>query len=110
MMTEVKKFQANQANAVKSIKAMAKTIQKERVLNFKMVMSSPEQAQWEKANYEDFQRFKDIFTLHYVRKADIPRNRKIACYNPQIKVKTINGVTAYRVRGTIGSDKVHYQG
>ena len=89
---------------------MAKTIQKERVLNFKMTMSSTEQEQWEQANYEEFQRFKDTVTLQYVRKTDIPGNRKIAYYNSQIKVKTINGVTTYRVRGTIGGDKVDYPG
>jgi len=78
--------------------------------NFKAAMHSPQQEQWEQANYEEFQRFEDTETLIFIKKNSIPKGRKVAYYNPQIKQKTSNGSTTYRIRGTIGGDKVDYPG
>jgi hypothetical protein len=110
MMRDVKAFNHGQAKAAKAVKAASKTLQKERVLNFKTALTSPEHTHWEQANYEEFQRFKVTETLAYVKKSQIPAGRKIAYYNPQIKVKASNGILTYRVRGTIGGDKVDYPG
>lgn len=78
--------------------------------NFKAAMHSAHQEQWEQANYEEFQRFEDTETLIFINKTSIPKGRKVAYYNPQIKQKTSNGNTTYRIRGTIGGDKVDYPG
>ena len=106
MAKEVKRFN-QQIKALKAIKAKYKD---ERVLNFRMAMNSDENKHWIQANDEEFERFDDTKTIKYVHKAEIPADRKIAYYNPQIKVKTANDITTYRVRGTIGGDKVDYPG
>ena len=113
MAKELKRFN-HQVKALKvltdknnaEIAANYRVAMKERVLNFRSAMNSDEQEQWKQANDEEFKRFEDTETFKYVNKADIPKDRKIAYYNPQIKVKTSNGVTTYSVRGTIGGDKV----
>ena len=58
------------------------------MLNFRMAVNSDENKHWIQANDEEFERFDDTKTIKYVHKAEIPADRKIAYYNPQIKVKT----------------------
>ena len=40
----------------------------------------------------------------------MPTDCTAAYYNPQLKIKVKAEDTQYRVRGTIGGDKVHYPG
>ena len=41
---------------------------------------------------------------------EVPEGANVTYYNPQVKVKTRNGELLYRVRGTAGGDRIHYDG
>jgi len=106
MAKEVARFN----HQLKAIKATVKE-NKARVLNFRLAMHSDEHKEWQQANDEEFERLHSTETIRVVPKTQIPKDRKVAYYNPQVKVKTNSeGVTTYRVRGTIGGDKVDYPG
>ena len=108
MLKEIAHFN-HQAKALnKALKKVDKENSAGRTLNFRMAMNSAEKENWIKANDEEFQRFKETDTLKFIPKRSIPKGRTIAYYNPQVKVKTTDGVTTYRIRGTIGGDKVDY--
>lgn len=60
--------------------------------NYRAALNTPEREKW-------------------LAVSEKPRNKKAAYYNPQIKRKVdADGNYVYRVRGTIGGDKVQYYG
>ena len=106
MAKEVNKFN----HQVKAIKA-AINDNKSKTMNFRMAMNSDEKANWKQANDEEFERLHNTDTIRVIDKSDIPQKRTIAYYNPQVKIKTTSdGKTIFRVRGTIGGDKIDYPG
>jgi hypothetical protein len=110
MLKEVAHFN-HQAKALRKAPQKVEKVESTgRTLNFRMAMNSTEKEQWIKANDEEFQRFKDTGTMNFIQKSSIPKNRTVAYYNPQVKVKSVDGTNTYRVRGTIGGDKVDYPG
>ena len=40
----------------------------------------------------------------------VPKRRKLAYYNPQLRIKLKDDKLQYRVRGTIGGDQINYPG
>ena len=68
---------------------------------------------WQQAESEEIQRLLDTHTIRPIHSSEQPIERKGegAYYNPQVKEKTaIDGSTTYRVRGTIGGDRIAYRG
>ena len=95
---------------VKAIKATIKE-NKSKAINFRMAMNSDEKEKWQQANDEEFERLHNTETIRVIDKSNIPQKRTIAYYNPQVKMKTTSdGQTTFRVRGTIGGDKIDYPG
>ena len=54
----------------------------------------------------------DTATIKAIHAAQQPIERKgeSTYYNPQVKEKSVDGATTYRVRGTIGGDRINYPG
>jgi hypothetical protein len=67
-------------------------------------------AKWLQAAHEEIDRLLDRNTIKFISHNSLPRGRTAAYYNPQVRTKEKNGVLEYRVRGTIGGDKVDYNG
>ena len=72
--------------------------------------AGPNGALWETAAGQEIIRLIESLTGRWIRLANIPKNRKIAYYNPRCRTKIKNGELQYRVRGTIGGDQVDYDG
>ena len=81
MSRQTSKIKGNRqvVKMAKEIKAFNKTLHKalaakqtDRVLNFRMAMNSDDKEQWQKANDEEFERFKSTNTLNFIKKAQIP--------------------------------------
>ena len=65
---------------------------------------------WEAAAGTEITKLIDSKTGRWIHVTDIPKGRKAAYYNPRCRTKIKNGELVYRVRGTIGGDKVDYDG
>jgi hypothetical protein len=79
-------------------------------LTFGSAISGPEREQWLQAHAEEIVRLitsKTIVPIHWLQ---LPKGRKAAYYNPQVRKKMKQGKLTFRVRGTIGGDQVDYQG
>ena len=79
-------------------------------LNADGTKRGPEKDKWMVAHGEEIIRLVESGTGVFIDRLDMPRDRKAAYYNPQLKIKVKNGVATYRVRGTIGGDQVQYPG
>ena len=73
-------------------------------------LRGPEREKWITAHGEEIVRLIESKTGIFIHRSAMPRDRKAAYYNPQLKIKVKSGVIQYRVRGTIGGDQVHYPG
>jgi hypothetical protein len=74
-------------------------------------MRGPYREQFERAHAEEFIRLIETWqAMHFVPASTKPPNVKATYYSPQVKVKMSNGELQFRVRGTVGGDKVHYDG
>jgi len=80
--------------------------------NYRAALKTPEAGKWLAAHSEEFIRLHDVWKcIKFIPATEKPRDRKAAYYNPQIKRKVdAAGKYVYRVRGTIGGDKVEYYG
>lgn len=80
--------------------------------NYRAALQTPEADKWLAAHSEEFIRLHDVWKcIKFIPAKEKPRHRKAAYYNPQIKRKVDSaGHYVYRVRGTIGGDKVEYYG
>ena len=79
-------------------------------LKYRSIKNGPNTTQWKKAECVEIQRLHDIRPIHSYEQV-IERKGKSTYYNPQVKEKAaIDGSTTYRVRGTIGGDRISYPG
>jgi len=62
------------------------------------------------AHAEEIVRLLTSETIFPIPWSQLPRGRKAAYYNPQVRKKMKQGKLTFRVRGTIGGDQVDYQG
>ena len=83
-----------------------------RPLKYRSAKSGPNTVQWQQAESEEIQRLLDTATIKAIHAAQQPIERKgeSTYYNPQVKEKSVDGATTYRVRGTIGGDRINYPG
>ncbi len=65
---------------------------------------------WEKAHGEEIVRLIKSKTGRFIHRHEMPAERTDAYYNPKLKIKNKADGIQYRVRGTIGGDKVNYPG
>jgi hypothetical protein len=71
----------------------------------------PDRQHWEKAHSEEFIRLVETWkAMQFVASSTKPHNVKATYYNPQVKLKMDHGQLIYRVRGTVGGDRVEYNG
>ncbi len=74
-------------------------------------MRGPERLQYEQAHSEEFIRLIETWkAMQFVPPSSKPSTVKATYYSPQVKVKMVNGQKQYRVRGTVGGDRVEYDG
>jgi Reverse transcriptase (RNA-dependent DNA polymerase) len=73
-------------------------------------LKGPDKLLWEKAHGEEIVRLIESQTGRFIHRREMLADRTAAYYNPQLKIKVKAEGTQYRVRGTIGGDKVHYPG
>ena len=79
-------------------------------LKYSTAIRGTDSIKWLQAAHEEIDRLLDSSTIKFIPFNSLPRGRTAAYYNPQVRTKEKNGVTEYRVRGTIGGDKVDYDG
>ena len=80
------------------------------ILNFRSAMSGPDAAEWEIAHAEEFDRLVEYGKGTFMRRSEVPKGKVVTYYNPQVKIKMKDGVLVRRVRGTIGGDRLPYDG
>ena len=84
-----------------------------RPLNYRSAKNGPNTLQWQQAEADEVQRLLDTDTVKAIHITDQPPDRvgESTYYNPQVKEKeAVDGTTTYRVRGTIGGDRINYPG
>ena len=82
-----------------------------KILTYRNAMRGPDKEAWRAANTAEIKKLAiDTKTIRIIERVEVPTDRKVAYYNPQIKTKMVDGVLTYRVRGTIGGDQVDYPG
>ena len=99
--------QASQTSATLNLDGLGKP------LKYRTAKAGPNTTQWQKAEGEEIQRLIDTHTIRAIHPHEQPIERKgeSTYYNPQVKEKTASdGSTTYRVRGTIGGDRILYPG
>ena len=75
------------------------------------VLLGPDAALWRFEGDEEIRRLISWSkTMLAIKHTEVPSHKKAAYYNPQCKIKVKEGVTVRRVRGTIGGDKIEYEG
>ena len=83
-------------------------------LTFRSALNGPNQQQWKAAEDAEISRLLDTKTMHPIHRSDQPSDRRkdTTYYNPKPKEKfDLDNITKlYRIRGTIGGDKIHYDG
>ena len=81
-------------------------------LKYQSAKSEPNTVQWQQAEGEEIQRLLDTATIKAIHPANQPieRRGKSTYYNPQVKEKSVDGATTYRVRGTVRGDRINYPG
>ena len=82
-------------------------------LTYAKAIRGDEKAQWRKAEEEEFDRLFLSKTMTPIYGKDQPHDRRgdTSYYNPQIKEKyDSNGDKTFRIRGTIGGDRINYPG
>ena len=81
-------------------------------LTYKSAIQGPDRLQWIIAEEEEFDRLfatKTIAPLHS-HEQPLDRKKDTTYYNPQVKQKCDAGKTTFRIRGTIGGDRINYPG
>jgi hypothetical protein len=80
-------------------------------LTYRNAMNGHDREEWRAANAREIRKLAiETKTIRFIARSEVPKDRKVVYYNPQIKTKTVDGVLTYRVRGTIGGDQVDYNG
>ena len=73
-------------------------------------LKGPDRERWLAAHGEEIDRLIQSSTGTFVSRSSVPKEKTIAYYNPQLKIKIKNGEVVYRVRGTIGGDQLPFAG
>ena len=80
-------------------------------LTYKSAINGPDRAAWDIAQADELIRLVDTTqTLQWIQYGDKPKDASAVYYNPQVKVKTKDGVLIRRVRGTAGGNQSKYAG
>ena len=79
-------------------------------LSFTSALASADGAIWLEKHGEEIERLFSSETMRLILLKDLPAGKIPAYYNPQVKTKIKDGKLQYRVRGTIGGNKVNYNG
>lgn len=80
-------------------------------LTYASAMNGPDRALWEQASSVEFERLLDgTQSMRFIPESEKPTHRTASYYNPQVKIKIKQGIKIYRVRGTVGGDKITYPG
>ena len=82
-------------------------------LTYATAIHGPDRHHWIAAEVEEFNRLFATKTLTPLHIADQPidRRKDTTYYNPQVKIKRDeSGNISYRIRGTIGGDRINYPG
>ena len=85
----------------------------ERPLTYATALKGPNRLHWLNAEAEEFDRLFSTNTIKAIHAHEQPvdRRRDTTYYNPQTKEKpNRSGDTVYRIRGTIGGDRINYPG
>ena len=84
--------------------------EKGKKLSMTTALASPEGLIWLTKHGEEIARLFDSETIRLIKWNELPPEKKAAYYNPQVQTKMKEGALQYRVRGTIGGDKIDYAG
>ena len=82
-------------------------------LTYNTALQGPDRAHWIAAEAEEFDRLFATKTITPIHTTDQPidRRKDTTYYNPQVKQKqNDSGKVTYRIRGTIGGDRINYPG
>ena len=79
-------------------------------LTWRTALASQEGHIWLTKHGEEITRLFESHTMKLRHRHTIPANKKTAYYNPQVRTKIKSGNLDYRVRGTIGGNRVDYDG
>jgi len=79
-------------------------------LTYRSAKSGPDSPLWTQAEAEEIERLLDTDTGRFISMSDKPADRQAAYANPQPKIKIKDGKPEYRMRLTIGGDKIDYDG
>ena len=82
-------------------------------LRYASTKAGPNALRWEQAESEELDRLLATATIRpiFLNEQPIERRKDTTYYNPQTKEKeTAAGERTYRIRGTIGGDRIHYPG
>jgi hypothetical protein len=80
--------------------------------NLRQLMQGPDQQQWSKAKHEEIHRLvTQTKAMHFISPEQVPKHKIPTYYNevPQLKTDS-QGNLKYRIRGSIGGDRVEYAG
>jgi hypothetical protein len=80
------------------------------LLTFRSALASEDGAIWLAKHGEEIDRLFTSDTVRLIRRKELPHGKSPAYYNPQVRTKIKEGKLQYRVRGTIGGNKVNYAG
>lgn len=77
--------------------------------SFRDALNGPHREHWIRAYSEEFIRLVDTTEcMTFIPFSAKPPHAVPTYFNPQVKLKMKNGQLDFRVRGTVGGDKVHY--
>jgi len=80
-------------------------------LTYRSAITGPDKLSWRAAESAEFIRLvDDTHTARFISHSLKPSDRTATYYNPVPRVKILNGVKDYRIRGTIGGDRIDYPG
>ena len=79
-------------------------------LNYRSAIAGKDSSIWLKEHGIEISRLIDTETINPIYWNKLPQDKKPAYYNPQVRTKVKDGILQYRVRGTIGGDRILYSG
>jgi hypothetical protein len=78
------------------------------ILTFASALRGPQAAKWLQAYGEEIVRLCEHGDATFISRADVPKGKIVTYSNPQTKIKMKDGELVYRVRITIGGDRLPY--
>jgi len=80
-------------------------------LTYRSAMNGPDKTHWQEATSTEFNRLlEDTHSMRFITVGEKPKDRQASYFNPQVRTKIKEGVKVYRVRGTVGGDRIDYPG